>query len=84
MAERPTGYGRGGNKPQRVAGNMTDAMGSVGMQIEETRWEREDWRDAGEAFRWHCTGCGRYGPYDVTPMTAAKAAVNHYFKCKAS
>lgn len=54
------------------------------MEIEETKWGREDWRNAGYAFRWHCTDCGRYGPYDVTPMAVGKAAVEHMCNCKAS
>lgn len=63
---------------------MTGATERDGTQVEivvET-WEREDWRNAGAAWRWHCGDCKRYGPYDVTPMAVAKAAIEHQCQCK--
>lgn len=52
------------------------------IDLETTEWKRDDWRNA--AYRWHCTGCGRYGPYDVTPMAVAKAAIEHQVRCEGS
>ena len=52
------------------------------MEIEETKWEREDWRNAGAAYRWHCDSCGRYGAFDVTHAAALKASVEH--RCEGS
>lgn len=45
--------------------------------IEETKWEREDWRNAGAAYRWYCVPCSRFGPYDVTEAAVRKAASEH-------
>lgn len=52
------------------------------MDIEVTKWDREDWRNAGEAWRWHCTDCNRYGPFDVTEAAVRKSATEHV--CKGS
>jgi len=54
------------------------------MEIEVTTWEREDWRNAGSASRWHCTGCGRYGPYDTRRFAVEIASVEHLDICEAS
>lgn len=47
------------------------------MEIEETKWGREDWRNAGAAWRWYCVDCDTYGPYDVTEAAVRKAADEH-------
>lgn len=54
------------------------------MDIEVTTWTREDWRGEGQALRWHCGACGRYGPYDTSPGATARAAVEHKINCKGS
>lgn len=54
------------------------------MQIEQTSWVRDDWRNAGWACRWYCERCQRYGPYDVSVRAVEAAAVEHSDRCKAS
>lgn len=49
--------------------------------VETEEWSREDWRNAGCAYRWFCDQCCRYGPFDVYPMAVAKAAIEHSCNC---
>lgn len=47
------------------------------LTIDITTWQREDWRNAGRAYRWYCDICHRFGPYDVSLKAVDKAAQEH-------
>lgn len=73
-----------GSNLAALQGNLLCRYREVKMEIEVTTWEREDWRNAGSASRWHCTGCGRYGPYDTRRFAVEIASVEHLDICEAS
>jgi hypothetical protein len=47
------------------------------MFIIRVRWGRDDWRNAGEAYRSFCLYCDRISAFDVTQEAAEKAAKKH-------
>lgn len=56
---------------------MFDSSGGDMVTIDITTWEREDWRNAGHAYRWYCDTCRRFGPYEVSLKSVIKASNEH-------